>query len=302
MLFFLDDIMKESAMLFRGYLHFKAIFVIFVLSFGSHLCAGSGLTVLSLPEDPVNGWYAASPGGLSNAVSQPVFLPDGPASWHGMHGFWMFDTPYSRVIGGNRKLFGGASFLKTDGIEIRTDVAQEEPIGETGYYNGTLFAGREWIISQDLRMGTTAQLVFERLYHASALGGALNLAVAWRVHEFSILTAGVCNLGKMQDLYKSETPMPLNVYTGFSAGIKGLQTNLSLHLDEEAEIYGTGLIRYDMKGIFSAGLSYSGLNNSWHLGGSLHYKQFRFGAGQFFMQDQIAYPMVLSIAYIPVEH
>jgi hypothetical protein len=96
--------------------------------------------------------------------------------------------------------------------------------------------------------------------------------------------------------------MPLNVYTGFSAGIKGLQTNLSLHLDEEAEIYGTGLIRYDMKGIFSAGLSYSGLNNSWHLGGSLHYKQFRFGAGQFFMQDQIAYPMVLSIAYIPVEH
>lgn len=291
--------MKESAMPFRGYLLFKAIITLSVLCLGSFLYAGSGLTVLSLPEDPVNGWYTSSPGGLSNAVSQPVFLPDGPASWHGMHGFWMFDTPYSRIMGGTQNFFGGVSYLKTEGIEIRTDVAQEEPIGETGYYNGTLFVGREWIISRDLRVGTTAQLVFERLYHASALGGALNLAAAWRVHEYSMLTAGIRNLGKMQDLYKSATPLPLDVYAGFSAGIKGFQSGLSLHLDDEGAVYGTGLIRYDMRGIFSAGLSYSGMNNSWHLGGNLHYKQFRFGAGQFFMQDQIAYPVVLNIAYIP---
>jgi len=284
---------------FHGYLHFKRIIALSAFCLATLLHAGSGLTVLSLPEDPVNGWYVASPGGLPNAVSQPVFLPESPVSWHGMHGFWMFDTPYSRVMGGNRKFFGGASFLKTEGIEIRTDMAQEEPIGETGYYNGTLFVGREWIISQDLRVGTTAQLVFERLYHASALGSALNLATAWRVNEFGLLTAGVRNLGKMQDLYKSATHLPLDVYTGFSAGMKGFQAGLSIHLDGEAAVYGTGLIRYDTNGVFSAGFSYSGLNNSWHIGGNLRYQQFRFGVGRFFMQDQIACPVVLSIAYMP---
>ncbi len=287
---------------FHGFLHFKRLILILSVFCGNLLYAGSGLTVLGLPEDPVNGWFSTAPGGLSNAASWPVLLPEKPVSWQGTHGFWMFDTPYSRVMGGSRDFFAGASFLKTEGIEIRTDVADDEPVGETGYYNGTLFAGREWVLSPKIRLGTTGQIVFERLYHASALGFALNLTGAYRINDFSFVTAGVRNLGKMEDLYQKATPLPLDVYTGVFAETERISAGIALHSDAKAALYGTGLVKYTINSLLSVGLSYSGLTNSWHAGGDIQYKQFRFGVGQFFMQDQIAYPVILSIGYIPDKH
>ncbi|MDD3806483.1 MAG: hypothetical protein PHE86_00415 [Candidatus Marinimicrobia bacterium] len=285
---------------FRGFLSFnqwKRCALLSFLILGKILYASSGLTVLSLPEDPVNGWFMSSPSDISGAASFPVFLPEKMVSLKGMHGFWMFDTPYTRITAGNQKFFGGASFLKTEGIDIRTDVASDDPIGETAYYNGTFFVGKEWKISPDVRVGTTVHFVFERLYYASAMGGALNVAGAWRMNPYNNFFVGVRNLGKMQNLYKIATPLPLDIYSGFSAEIKGFHAGLAIHADESAEIYGTGFMKYQKDGLFSLALSYSGLNNSWHLGGDLHYKQVTVGMGQFFMQDHIAYPLMISIGY-----
>jgi hypothetical protein len=291
--------MKESVMPFHGYLRFniKRIILLFFLSF-SLLIGGSGLTVLSLPEDPSGGWFPIARGDLATAVSQPVFLPEDQNTWQATHSFWMFDTPYSRIIGGSKSFFAGASFLQTGGIEIRTDVATDEPIGETAYYNGTLFMGKEWILRPGLRVGAVSQLVFERLYHASALGGALNLAGACQVNSNTVAVVGVRNLGIMQDLYKNPTPLPLDLYAGLSASVNGAGTGIAIHLDETGTFYGTGRIEYVMQDLLSAAFSYSGINNSWHIGAKIHYKQVTFGVGQFFMQDQIAYPFMLSIGYI----
>ncbi len=280
-----------------GFLLFKKFGILLLISI-SLLHGGAGLTVLSLPEDPAGGWFPMATGDPAIAVSQPVFLPDDKITWQATHSFWMFDTPYTRIIAGSGSFFAGASFLQTGGIEIRTEVATDEPIGETAYYNGTLFAGREWVISPEFRIGTTGQMIFERLYHASALGGALNLAGAYRVNSNTIMTAGVRNLGMMQDLYKKSTPLPLDVYTGLFASVNGAGTGIAIHMDESGQFYGSGRFEYVLKDLLFASFSYSGINNSWHIGGKLHYKNFTFGAGQFFMEDNIAYPFMLSIGYV----
>lgn len=286
-------------MFLRGFFLFKIRSLILLTLLTGFVYAGAGLTVLSLPEDPVKGWLKFSSDSFSGAATWPLFLPEKGIHYHASHTFWMFDTPYSRVVAGNRKFFTGASLIMTEGIEIRTDVATEQPVDETGYYNGVLLAGREWIVNPKFRIGTTGQLVFERLYHASALGLAINAAGVYRLSENTIITAGVKNLGKMQQLYRKSTPMPLHVYTGVMGTYRGLGTALEMNVDEQGVISGAYLLEYKMDDVFSAGMSYSGAINSWHVGGTLHYKQFSFGIGQYFLQDQIAYPIMLSIAYSP---
>ncbi len=286
-------------MFLRGFSRFKKYHFILLTLLAGFAYAGTGLTVLSLPEDPVRGWSTVGSDSFAGASSWPVFLPEDGTHYHASHTFWMFDTPYSRVMAGNRKFFAGASFLMTEGIEIRTDVATEQPIDETGYYNGTLFAGREWIINPKFRIGTTGQIVFERLYHASALGLAVNVAGAYRLSEHAFVTAGVKNLGKMQQLYRKSTPLPLNIYSGVFIAYKGLRTGFDVNIDENGEFAGDCLLEYRLDKIFSAGLSYSGVTNSWHVGGKLHYKQLDIGVGQFFLQDQIAYPVMFTLAYSP---
>ncbi|HDT12546.1 MAG TPA: hypothetical protein ENO01_02695, partial [Candidatus Marinimicrobia bacterium] len=167
-------------MFFHGFSHFKIRVLTGITLLTGFVYAGTGLTVLSLPEDPVRGWLKFGSDSFSGAAAWPLFLPEEEIHYHASHTFWLFDTPYSRIIAGNRKFFAGASFLMTEGIEIRTDVPSEQPIDETGYYNGILFAGREWIINPNIRIGMTGQLVFERLYHASALGLALNAVGAYQ--------------------------------------------------------------------------------------------------------------------------
>jgi len=286
-------------MFLRGFSRFKIQLTILLAVLAGCLYGGTGLTVLSLPQDPVRGWSKFGSDSFSGAAAWPLFLPEQGISYHASHMFWMYDTPYSRIIGGNRNFFAGASFLMTEGIEIRTDVASPQPIDETGYYNGTLFAGREWIVSQKLRIGTTGQVVFERLYYASALGLTLNAGGAYRLSDYTLITAGVQNLGKMQKLYRKSTPVPLSIYAGIFGTFRGLGTGLEVNVDENGEISGIYLLEYRLENIFSAGISYSGVTNSWHAGGTIHYKRFSFGVGQFFLQDQIAYPLMLTVAYSP---
>lgn len=283
---------------FRGFSIFKIICFLLLIPavFTSGFAGSSGLTVLSMPGSSVSGWNTDRGLFISDAVYTPVFIRE-ERTFSASYTHWMFDTPYTQISGGNRKFFAGFSGLSTDGIEIRTEIPSDDPIGETGYYNGNFYAGREFILPSGIHIGFSGHFLLERLYHASAAGLALNGAAGYRFSDVFSITAGFRNLGKMQELYHSDTALPADYYASFQTCYRNISAVLSLHGDRDGELYGVWGLSGGFQDLVSAGFSYNGTNSSWHLGAALHYRKLTVGYGQFFLRDQLAAPAMIEIGF-----
>lgn len=109
----------------------------------------------------------------------------------------------------------GLSLAHVDGLERRTGPTAE-PLGEFGVYDAavSLTYARPW--SPDLHLGVNIDLIRQSIYTHTASGLAVDLGAVYRAHPNLYLGLALGNLGRMGDLDRQATDLPLLARAGLA--------------------------------------------------------------------------------------
>ena len=242
--------------------------------------AGEGLPVLTLPGIAQDGYFPQTPVKAENGVTFS-------------YANWYLSTDYSAISARFNGYEVGFKGLMSDNIEIRGEVPTEDPVGTTAYYNTALYVGKRFDLNDKWTIKAKAKLISEKLFFASSWGGALDVEVARTFNVMWRVLAGVENLGWMSPLNTVGTQVPSRYYIGgdlifnfFVASIKG-------GVNSDLDPFLRWGIRY-FHPVFELSYSHDSLQRIHHVGAMIKWQQFRIGYGQYFHQDGLGYPMMVS--------
>lgn len=105
------------------------------------------------------------------------------------------------------------------GIEVR--LRPGEPEGTFSARNAAIGAGAAYAVSQDVSIGVTGKLLYEKIYVDEASGYAMDAGVLYRVNDALSAGASLVNLGSMSALRSASTEVPASLRFGgsYAAGL-----------------------------------------------------------------------------------
>ena len=255
-----------------------------ILLFVSIAFAGEGLPVLTLPTIAQDGYFPSSPVKDQNGVAFSY------ASWY-------LATDYSAISVKFNGYEIGFKGLMSDNIEIRGEVPTDQPVGTTSYYNSTLYLRKNFEINDKWEVKAKAGLVNERLFYASSWGGTVDAEIARTINVMGRVLAGFENVGWMSPLNEVPTQLPGRYYLGgdiiFNFFIVSIKGGVSSELDP---FFRWG-IRY-FHPVFEISYSHDNLQRVHHVGAEIKWNKFRVGYGQYFHQDGLGNPMMVSFGML----
>lgn len=243
--------------------------------------AGEGLPVLTLPDVAQNGYFPQT----------PVKIKDGVTF---SYANWYLSTDYSSIAAHFSGYEVGFKGLMSGNIEIRGEVPTDEPVGTTAYYNTSLYVGKRFDLNDKWSIKAKASLISESLFYASSWGGAVDAEVARTINVMGRVLAGVENLGWMSALSSVGTDVPTRYYAGGDLIFNFLIASFKVGVNSDMDPFFRWGIRY-FHPVFEITYSHDSLLRVHHVGAELKFNKFRIGYGQYFNQDGLGYPMMLSV-------
>ena len=260
----------------------KKIFAIALLI--SFVFAGEGLPVLTLPDIAQNGYFPQTPVKVEKGVSFT-------------YANWYLSTDYSNISVNFDGYEIGFKGLLSSNIEIRGEVPTDEPVGTTTYYNTSLYFGKNFELNDKWNIKAKASLISESLFYASSWGGALSAEVARTFNVNWRVLAGAENVGWMSPLNSVGTQVPSRYYLGSDVIFNFFVASIKGGVNSDMEPFLRWGIRY-FHPLFELSYSHDSLQRIHHVGAEIKWKQFRIGYGQYFHQDGLGNPMMISFGII----
>ncbi|MCK4812841.1 MAG: hypothetical protein KAT14_02780 [Candidatus Marinimicrobia bacterium] len=255
--------------------------IIFTLSLVSFILAGEGLPVLTLPLLAQEGYFPSTPVKPKNGITFS-------------YANWYYDTDYSAISVNYNTFSFGFKGLISGNIDIRGDVPTIDPVGSTSYYNSTLYVGKTWDLDDHWSIKGVANLLTERLFYATSWGASLDAEVAWTFNVRYRALLGVENLGAMTPLNNVPTNIPGRYYAGSDVIFNFFILSFKAGVTRDIDPYFRWGIRY-FHPVFDISYSFDNLKQVHHVGADIKWKQFRIEYGQYFHQNGLGYPMMLSV-------
>lgn len=253
-----------------------AIFITFTLAF-----AGEGLPVLTLPSIAQDGYFPQTPVKSEDGVTFSY------ASWY-------LSTDYSSIKANFNGYEVGFKGLMSDNIEIRGDVPTDEPVGTTAYYNTALYVGKRFDLNDKWSIKARANLISESLFYATSWGGSVDAEIARTINVMGRVLVGTENLGWMSPLSMVGTDMPTRYYAGGDLIFNFLIVSIKAGINSDVDPFFRWGIRY-FHPLFELSYSHDSLLRVHHIGAEIKWSKFRIGYGQYFNQDGLGYPAMLSV-------
>ncbi|MEA2076517.1 MAG: hypothetical protein U9O95_00685 [Candidatus Marinimicrobia bacterium] len=259
----------------------KLILIIFALSIAF---AGEGLPVLTLPTFAQDGYLPSSPVKNKSGVTFS-------------YANWYLATDYSAISANFDDYEIGFKGLISDNIEIRGEVPTEQPVGTTAYYNTALYFGKKFEINDKWSIKARANLLSERLFYATSWGASLDAEVARTINVMGRVLVGVENLGWMSPLSIVGTQVPSRYYLGGDLIFNFFIVSIKGGINSDTDPFLRWGIRY-FHPVFELSYSHDSLQRVHHAGAEIKWNNFRIGYGQYFHQDGLGYPMMVSFGMI----
>lgn len=242
--------------------------------------AVEGLPILTLPDLAQDGYFPQSPVKEENAATFS-------------YANWYLATDYSAVAVKFDGYEIGFKGLMSDNIEIRGEVPADVPVGTTSYYNTALYVGKKFDINDKWSVRAKANLLTERLFYATSWGASVDAEVARTINVMGRLLAGAENVGWMSPLNNVGTQLPSRYYLGGDLIFNSFIVSLKGGINSDISPFLRWGVRY-FHPLFELSYSHDSLQRVHHVGAEVKWKNFRIGYGQYFHQDGLGFPMMVS--------
>ena len=193
----------------------------------------------------------ALPGAGAVFYNPAALQSRGRRSLSATHGQWIRDVRHeylAYLFGGEQRVYGVAvQVSQARDLEYRAGPSAE-PLGEFGVYDGALNVACSHRLGPGLRAGVNLKLVRQSIYTETATGAAVDFGLLYRARDHVQLALALRNLGRMNELDQTATPLPRSLRLGLAYAGAG-----ALLLSAEAQ-------------------RAAGSPTTWHLGG-----QYRLG-------------------------
>ena len=153
-----------------------------------------------------------NPAGLAGDETNSLLL---------MHHSWLQDINHEFValkfVSGQHNLAVSLDMISVSGIELRNEIASDDPIGETNALNTYLGLAYATTLFTDWQIGMQVKYLYEKYYMQSADGIAFDLGIQ-KKNIFNQLNWGftIQNIGRMSSLKEQSTRLPVLLRTGIS--------------------------------------------------------------------------------------
>lgn len=254
----------------------------------------NGFTLLKMEVDA----RAAAMGGAYTAVAEdasavfwnPAGLAGAPSrSFVVMHHAWIADYSHefaaAHLLAGKHNLALSVNLLSISDIEIRGNVATEEPDGTTEAINFAGMVSYATCLLNDYAVGINVKYLFEKLYLEKAAGWAIDLGFKKKeIITGTDLGITIQNIGYLSELKEESTPLPLIVRGGLgyhvpidiSGNVPLLSADVQFINDEDVYYHlGSQLDLLTYFTVRFGWVSSSNLNQP-TLGFSINYSRFHF--------------------------
>ncbi len=260
----------------------KTIFLMILLTLNSSLIAAEAMNILLIPSS-VRTAYLPLPERVQDASRFEL-----------LYSQWLYDSYVSSFGWQNGQSLLQARLLQSGDIEIRGEQPVDEPVATTDYFSGALTYGH-WLDYQDWRFYAAACLLYERLWYASAFGGAADLILSRNVSEKITFTAGARHLGQMNVLDEDATPLPMRFFGGGSYMEKHFSLAAYGQMNRHQE---TGFVLHSSVNLLDAAelnISYSSFEKAVMAGAALLVNEWTLGFSFVWFQENLQNPLFFSV-------
>ncbi len=270
----------------RDHRYMAVMILLLVSSFSWLMADNSGYFFLELPESNTTGFcplYTSRT--LSDSGSQLSFSYGG---WHSggqlSHLFWS-DGQWS----------AGLDMLGVTGIDIRGTAPSDEPVGETAWYTGAFRVGRSETIGRS-RVYLRMNLLFEKLYYASARAASADLFLDHPVSANGTVYVSVQNFGTSEKLDKEASLLPLALRAGFQLRGSFFDAAVNGGWHRNGNVFLESLVNLNYHDMAGLHVSWSSLQQAWHVSPTVRTGRFEFGVGKYFYARGLDSPYMLSFS------
>ena len=122
-----------------------------------------------------------------------------------------------------------AQVSQAEGLERRTGPSAQ-PLGRFGVYNGVINMAYARAWNDKLRLGANFKLIRQSVYTSTATGAAMDFGVLYTIHPHMRVGAALRNLGRMSELNRSATRLPMQGRLGLTyAGFGPILLSVATH-------------------------------------------------------------------------